>query len=164
MQKTFDFVYTTLKNRDFSVKRYYFTPEPLLFYVCRLVHSGKSPELDRMKDELRACVTERIGTEVDSAVFLAIRVLICRKLGIPNPQDLETLIGLQEDDGSFGIGWYYNFGKSKIKIGHRGLTAALSVEAIKGAVERNYLSGSITPPVRDGEQSYMAWAKSWFGI
>lgn len=44
---------------------------------------------------------------------------------------MPALLRLQEEDGSFGVGWYYAFGKTNIKIGHRGLTCTLSTEAIK---------------------------------
>ena len=103
--------------------------------MCRLVHSANAPELDRLREILRACVTERIGVEGNS-VCLAIRLLICQKLGIPNTRGLQTLLSLQEEDGGFGVGWYYNFGRSKVKLGHSGLTAALSVEALKGSVQQ----------------------------
>lgn len=171
MKKTFELVYNTLKNRDFGVKRYYFTPEPLFYYTCRLIHSNKAPELDRLREILKECVQERIGQDGDNAVCLAIRVLICQKLGIENKKDLQRLLELQEEDGGFGVGWYYNFGRSKVKIGHRGLTSALSVEAMKGAVER----GDIVEPGVDAkerdvrEQSqhgsgYLGWVKKWVGI
>ncbi|KAF2748684.1 hypothetical protein M011DRAFT_374562, partial [Sporormia fimetaria CBS 119925] len=130
VRKTFDLVYATLKKRDFGVKRYYFTPEPLLYYVCRLVNSSKAPELENLKAMLKECVSERLGVEGNS-VCLAIRIFLCVKLGIPHSKkDLERLVAMQEEDGSFGVGWYYNFGRSGVKIGHRGLTAALAVEAL----------------------------------
>ncbi|KAI1845376.1 hypothetical protein JX266_008471 [Neoarthrinium moseri] len=142
VRKTFEFVLATLRNRDFGPNRYYFTPEPLMYYCCRLAHSANTPELLEMRDVLRGAVEDRIGSkttigdEEDNAACLAIRLLICQRLGTPNPVDLKALLELQEEDGSFGIGWYYGFGKSQAKIGHRGLTAALSVKAIKGAVSQ----------------------------
>jgi hypothetical protein len=137
IRKTFDLVYNTLKSRDFGVKRYYFTPEPLFYYVCRMVHAydgDDAPELKQMRDVLRECVMERIGADDDNAIVLAIRLLVCQKLGIKNEKDLKALLKLQGGDGGFGVGWYYNFGRSGVKIGHRGFTAALSVEAIRAAM------------------------------
>lgn len=161
MKKTFELVLSTLQNRDFGVKRYYFTPEPLLYYACRLVQSAKAPELDRMREILKDCVTERIGLD-GNAVCLAIRLLICQKLGIPNSKDFQALLALQEEDGGFGVGWYYNFGRSKVRIGHRGLTAALSVEALKGASLR-YLSDEEKAHVESRGNTLISWMK-WVGI
>lgn len=102
-----------------------------------MVHAYKgadAPELDEMREVLKECVTERIGADDDNAVVLAIRLLVCQKLGVPNEKDVKALLKLQEADGGFGVGWYYNFGRSGVKIGHRGFTAALSVEAMKKAL------------------------------
>ena len=122
-----------------------------------------------MRDVLKERVQERIGCDTDNAVVLAIRLLICQKLGIPNTIDLPKLIQLQEEDGGFGVGWYYNFGRSKVRIGHRGYTATLSVEAIKGAVERGHIKDNLA--VADAPQAqshhadgFLTSVKKWVGM
>jgi hypothetical protein len=171
VRKTFDLVYNTLKSRDFGVKRYYFTPEPLFYYVCRMVHAydgDDAPELKEMRDVLRECVTERIGADDDNAIVLAIRLLVCQKLGVPNEKDLQALLKLQEDDGGFGVGWYYNFGRSGVKIGHRGFTAAFSVEAIKTAMaakDQDLNEGSKSMVSTKGKNGgIIAWIKWLIGL
>lgn len=133
VRKSFDWVYSVLRDRAYHISaRYYFHPEPFFYYVRRLVRSAKQqPELDQLGELLAARVQERIGTTPDNAACLAIRLLICQDFNIPNQEDLQALLRLQEDDGSFGVGWYYRFGRSQIKIGHRGFTATLALEAIK---------------------------------
>ncbi|KAF1954259.1 hypothetical protein CC80DRAFT_595372 [Byssothecium circinans] len=166
VRKTFNLVLSTLKKRDFGTKRYYFTLEPLMYYCLRMVSAADTPELTEMRNVLRECVTERIGSKVtiggedDNAVCLAIRLLICQKLGIPNSVDLQTLLALQRDDGSFGVGWYYNFGRSKVKIGHCGFTATLAVEAIKGAAPRDVVQGAGGAVSTWGLSGYLTWMKN----
>jgi hypothetical protein len=131
IQKTLDWVYSVLQNRSHHPSRYYFTPEPFFYYLRRLVHSSNEPELDEIKELLIIRVRERIGTQTENAVCLAIRLILCHDFNIPNDEDLPALLRLQEADGSFGVGWFFAFGRTNIKIGHRGLTCALSTEAIK---------------------------------
>lgn len=124
-----------------------------------------------MREVLRECVKERIGTKIpigdekNNAVCLAIRLILCQYLGVPNQEDLRALLALQQHDGGFGVGWYYNFGKSKVKIGHRGYTATLAMEAIHRAVERKELivqaqgaSGAVKSWSTPG---YLAWFKKY---
>ena len=92
---------------------------------------AQKPELEKMKELLITRVLERIGTEKDNAICLAIRLLICHHFNIPNHEDLPALLQTQEEDGSYGVGWYYAFGRSNVKIGHRGFTCTLAAEAIQ---------------------------------
>ena len=45
--------------------------------------------------------------------------------------DHKALLALQEDDGSFGMGWYVRYGSCGIKIAHRGFACVMAVEALK---------------------------------
>lgn len=135
LEKCLEYVYSVLQNRSHHPTRYYFTPEPFFYYLHRLLKASDAPELQKIKELLITRVEERIGTETDNAICLAIRLLVCQYLDIPNHEDMEALIQLQEEDGSFGVGWYYAFGRTNIKIGHRGYTCALATEAIRAYIK-----------------------------
>ena len=119
-------------------------PEPLFFFVLRLLRAASSTssrhilaadlpdELHPIRDRLIARVKARIGQGIENALCPAIRLLVCQGLGLQNDADLQALLALQEDDGSFGPGWYVRYGSSGIKIQHQGFACVMAVEALKG--------------------------------
>jgi hypothetical protein len=97
-----------------------------------LVSSSKSKALKRifpLRPIFRQRVQERLGSEGD-ALALAMRVVACASVGIRDEMDLRTLLALQLEDGGWEACWMYRYGSSGIKVGNRGLTTALAINAI----------------------------------
>lgn len=128
---------------EYQESRYYFLPEPLFYYTWRLlcIASGSAlgkidnqrlpKELHTLKDHLIRRVSARIGTVKDNALCPAIRLLICHSLGVKNDVDVQILLDLQEDDGSFGKAWYVRYGSVGIKISHRAFAVVIAIEALR---------------------------------
>lgn len=73
---------------------------------------------------------ERCGAEGD-ALALAMRVSAAASVGVKATRDCERLRAMQEEDGSWPVGWVYKYGSSGVRIGNKGLTTALAVAAIR---------------------------------
>lgn len=71
--------------------------------------------------------------EVDS-LALAMRILACQLLGV-RPKgyemDMARLKEMQCDDGSWPLGWACRYGRTKARIGNRGVVTAFAVKAIE---------------------------------
>ena len=110
--------------------RYYETAECFLFFSARLLHKIPDEALHaRLAKLLRERVLEREGCAGD-ALALAMRVIVGAAVGLRLERDLAALLPLQYEDGGWGPGWIYKYGSSNIKIGNRGLTTALALNAI----------------------------------
>ena len=110
--------------------RYYETAECFLFFSARLLREMRDQALHaRLAELLRERVLERAGCSGD-ALALAMRVLVGAEVGLRMERDLAALLPLQCEDGGWGPGWIYKYGSSDIKIGNRGLTTALALNAI----------------------------------
>ena len=112
--------------------RYYETAECFLFFSARLLHKLKVRDEAlhaRLAHLLRERVLERAGCTGD-ALALAMRVIVGAAVGLRLERDLATLLPLQYEDGGWGPSWIYKYGSSGIKIGNRGLTTALALNAI----------------------------------
>jgi hypothetical protein len=111
--------------------RYYETAECFLFFSARLLHKVRDdpPLHARLAQLLRERVLERAGCSGD-ALALAMRVIAGAEVGLRMERDLAALLPMQCEDGGWGPGWIYKYGSSDIKIGNRGLTTALALNAI----------------------------------
>jgi hypothetical protein len=110
--------------------RYYETAECFLFFSARLLHKVRDEALHaRLAQLLRERVLERAGCTGD-ALALAMRVIVGAAVGLRLERDLAALLPLQCEDGGWGPSWIYKYGSSGIKIGNRGLTTALALNAI----------------------------------
>jgi hypothetical protein len=110
--------------------RYYETAECFLFFSARLLHKVRDETLHaRLTQLLRERVLERTGCTGD-ALALAMRVIVGAAVGLRMERDLAALLPLQCEDGGWEPGWIYKYGSSGIKIGNRGLTTALALNAI----------------------------------
>lgn len=147
LHRTLQWVYEVLLNRAYlDGTRYYETPECFLFFLSRLLHCSDSHELHQfLKPLLRERVQERIGAEGDALAF-AMRILTCACVGVRDDVDLRMLLPLQCEDGGWDIGWIYRYGSSGIKIGNRGLTTALAINAIE-VMEKSYSLSSPSSPI-----------------
>ncbi|KAF6762993.1 Haloacid dehalogenase-like hydrolase-domain-containing protein, partial [Ephemerocybe angulata] len=131
LSKTLDWVYEVLLNRAYiDGTRYYKNAECFLYFLTRLLIANNDDELHSLfKPLLKERIQECIGSEGD-ALQLAMRILICDFVGIRDEVDLRSLLPLQQEDGSFEIGWIYKYGSSGLQIGNVGLTTAMAVKAI----------------------------------
>ena len=127
---TLDWVYSVLKTRAYTEgTHYYFGGDTFLFFLSRLL--SVSPEVSkRFIDLFRARVVERFGVDGD-AQQLAMRIIAGVVMGVRMVTDYERLVEMQEEDGSFPMGWAYHHAYTGVVFGNKGWTTALAVQAIK---------------------------------
>lgn len=131
LQPTKDWVCDVLYHKAYlHGTRYYHTPEAFLYFFTRLIAENPKSDISRVGPLLKERLVQRVNCDAD-ALALAMRVLACQLLGINNSSDLQRLLEMQVEDGSFEIGWLCRYGKTQIKIGNRALTTALAVAALK---------------------------------
>jgi hypothetical protein len=133
--------------------RYYETAECFLFFSARLLHKVHDEALHaRLAQLLRERVLEREGCSGD-ALALAMRVIVGAAVGLRLERDLAALLPLQYEDGGWGPGWIYKYGSSGIKIGNRGLTTALALNAIAALYPPQTLPQDTAAPRRSRNRS-----------
>ena len=134
LAKTLEWVLGVLEHREYlDGTRYYETAECFLFFAARFLHEVRDEALhEKLAHFLRERVLERSGCSGD-ALALAMRVLVGTAVGLRMERDLAALLPLQCEDGGWGLCWIYRYGSSDVKIGNRGLTTALALNAIAGA-------------------------------
>lgn len=97
---TEDFLYALLANDGYTQGSLY-TPSPDFFLYTLFRVARRSPGFRaRFEDLLTARLTQRIGTTTEPA-GLALRVIMCRTLHIPNDIDYDRLLAQQNPDGSW---------------------------------------------------------------
>ncbi len=136
LPETLEFVYNVLYHRAYEHgTTYYLGGDIFLFFLSRLLRLSKP--LSAVRRRLGALfadrVHERFGLRGDE-LALAMRVLAAASAGIRDVQDYQRLLSLQEDDGSWPLGWMYIYGLSGIRIGNKGLTTAMARAAIEAYV------------------------------
>ncbi|PFH47749.1 hypothetical protein AMATHDRAFT_151387 [Amanita thiersii Skay4041] len=132
LDRTFDWVHKVLLYRAYiDGTRYYATPECFLYFLSRLLLLKTLPRDKRhaLKPLLKERVRERIGAPGD-ALALAMRILVCASVGITDATDRRALLEMQCNDGGWEMGWIYKYGSKEIKLGNRGLTTALALNAL----------------------------------
>ncbi|KAL5420414.1 hypothetical protein PMIN04_006487 [Paraphaeosphaeria minitans] len=70
--------------------------------------------------------------EVDS-LAIAYRIIACQSLGLrPRgiEQDIERLVSLQCENGSWPLGWVCRYGRTKLRIGSHGVVTAYAIKAL----------------------------------
>ncbi|KAH9934359.1 HAD-like protein [Fomitopsis serialis] len=132
LARSLDWVIDVLVHRSYmDGSRYYTSPDAYLYFMSRLLASPFDPALHgRAMPIFVERVQERIDAPGDPTE-LAMRVIVCCRLGIDNAVDLQKLLAMQLRDGGWGVGWLYKYGSSGIKLGNRGLTTALAITAIE---------------------------------
>jgi len=139
--------------------RYYETAECFLFFSARLLRSTPDAPLHaRLAPLLRARILERAGCPGD-ALALAMRVLAGAAVGLRMERDLAALLPLQCEDGGWELGWVYKqLHASRGKMGNRGLTTALALNAIAA------LHPQPAPPQERGTQANLKGSNATLGI
>ena len=132
LPKTLDWVEQVLTNRAYIAGTYYYaTADQFLFFLSRLLHNS-SEVRQRLGPMLKERIVERFGVEADP-LSLASRIIAACTVGTVDHRDLETLLSLQSEDGSWKNGWFYKYGTSGILICNDGVTTALAIRAIQEA-------------------------------
>lgn len=140
LPSTLKYISDTLENRGCSDGTlHYYSAESFLFFVSRLVLENPSAqELQKLLPNLREGLRERVGRQ-DDPLAVAMRVLACQGSNVWAESDLAYLRTLQDVDGGWDIGWVCRFGRSRARIGHRGLTTAYAVKALGGGSWDEYV-------------------------
>jgi hypothetical protein len=132
LSNTLDWLLSLLEHRAYlDGTRFYETPECFLFFSARLLRIATHDAAlhARLASLLRERILERAGFPGD-ALALAMRVLAGAALDLRMERDLEALLPLQCEDGGWEVSWFYKLHGSGDKIGNRGLTTALALNAI----------------------------------
>ena len=129
LAETFNWVYTVLNHRAYvNGTLYYHGADPFLYFASRL--AAISPVVHaRLYPLLRNRIAERFGADGD-ALALAMRVVAAAHSGLCDLVDHRRLLALQEEDGSWPVGWIYKYGSSGVLIGNKRLTTAIAVQAL----------------------------------
>ncbi|KAG7442314.1 uncharacterized protein BT62DRAFT_996689 [Guyanagaster necrorhizus] len=141
MNQTLEWVYQVLLHRAYlQGSRYYETAESFLFFLYRFIGGCDNPAThSRFYPLLKERVMEWIGTEGDG-LALAMRLIVCKFTDVKNDIDLQTLRGLQREDGGWDTGLIYKYGSSGLSIRNRGLTTVMAIHAIQRS---NFASSSL---------------------
>ena len=130
LHETLDWVAKVLKNRAYIAGTYYYVGGDLfLFFLSRLLKIS-SEVRQRLEPMFKERVQERFGVEADS-LSLAARILAAVAVDIVDRRDLETLLSMQCEDGSWGNSWFFKTPETAIRIRNDGVTTALAVHAIQ---------------------------------
>ena len=132
LHETLDWVAKVLENRAYTAGTYYYVGGDLfLFFLSRLLKIS-SEVRQRLEPMFKERVQERFGVEADS-LSLAARILAAVTVDIVpvDRRDLETLLSMQREDGSWGNSWFFNSPETAIQIRNDGITTALAVHAIQ---------------------------------
>ncbi|KAI1451206.1 Haloacid dehalogenase-like hydrolase-domain-containing protein [Annulohypoxylon moriforme] len=129
--RTLKLVRSILLDRSYlQGTRYYPSPDCCLGLIGRILRSSRDAHLHvTLGPLLKSRMYERLGLG-GSALDLAMRVITCAQLGIACVDDRRALLNLQCEDGSWEIGWMYQYGSTGVKVGNRGVTIAMAVAAL----------------------------------
>ncbi|KAF8586173.1 HAD-like protein [Ramaria rubella] len=127
-----DWVYSCLLHRAYiEGTLYYATAETFFFFLSRLMKS--STEVRRRFEPIyRDRLMERFGVPGNS-LAIAMRILAAASVDMVNRSDVDKLLAMQQEDGSWVGGWFYRFGSSGMLVGNDGLSTALAIKAIEAA-------------------------------
>ena len=132
LELTLQLVRNTLLNREhLQGSRYYPSPDCCLFFFGRLLRSSSDDYLQSMVGSLlKERIQERVG-QSGNALEIAMRILVCKWLGLDCGGDCHTLLNMQCEDGGWEAGWMYRYGSTGVKISNRGVTTAMAIRALE---------------------------------
>ena len=130
LPETLDWVAEVLKNRAYTAGTYYYVGGDLfLFSLSRLLQNSLKVR-QCLGSMFKERIQERFGVEADS-LSLAARILAAITVNIVDRRDLETLLSMQREDGSWGDSWFFKAPETARRIRNDGATTALSIHAIQ---------------------------------
>lgn len=137
VQAELQYVRSMLVNRgyvDGSLE--YYSAEPFLYFVSCLIEANPgAPEVQALRVPLVAALRERVGRREDSFATAA-RVLACQVMGVWADSDVGYLKELQDVDGGWETGWVCRYGRSRKRIGNRGVVTAFAIKALEETSRR----------------------------
>ncbi|TVY82214.1 hypothetical protein LSUE1_G007322 [Lachnellula suecica] len=135
---TLSHVISVLQDRKYALGTYYYqSPDHFLFFLARLVCSENALHLRATVLPLLQERLQERASVIGDALELAMRILAAVWTGIYEcaeclwEKDLQRLRELQNDDGSWKIGWLCRYGASGVLVGNQGLTTALAIKALE---------------------------------
>ncbi|KAJ5507004.1 HAD-like protein [Penicillium freii] len=133
--KTLEWLRDVVIRRAYTVgTAYYPTPEEFLYFFTRFlgfIQKSHPAVYKEFSELLIPRLKERIRIPVDP-VGLAMRLIACEQFGIADEADLKALLAVQCEDGGWEMGVLYQYASKKLKIGNRGVSTALALQAIEG--------------------------------
>jgi FMN phosphatase YigB (HAD superfamily) len=115
----------------------YNTSDPFLFFLSCLIHDNPdAAELRSLQGPIAAALRERVGQRNDSFA-VATRVLACQTMGVWADPDIAYLKTLQDSDGGWEMGWVCRYGRTKKRIGSRGVPTAYAIKALEHDAEHS---------------------------
>lgn len=133
VQAELDYVRKVLVNRAYvHGSAHYLGSEAFLYFLSKLVaaNAALNHEVAALKGPLSDALRERVGRK-DDAFAVAARVLACQAVGVWCGSDITYLKELQDVDGGWEIGWVCRFGRTRKRIGSRGVVTAFAVKALE---------------------------------
>ncbi|ETS74731.1 hypothetical protein PFICI_13215 [Pestalotiopsis fici W106-1] len=133
-EKTEDYVVSCLDNNAcLDGARHYTVPETFLYFVARLYTETSSEMLRGRLHGIKAQLEDRLN-EPTNPLALALRLFTCQIIGVEAKlykRDLDRLLALQDEDGGWPAGHFCCLGRTRVRIGNRGLTTALAVRILR---------------------------------
>jgi hypothetical protein len=132
IQHEFQHVRRILLNRAYlDGALMYLGAEPFLHFLsCLVQENADVQEVQSLREPVAAALRERVGLRCDS-FGVASRVLACQALGVWADSDIAYLKDLQQSDGGWEIGWVCRYGRTKKRIGSRGVPTAFAMKALE---------------------------------
>lgn len=134
LAKTLNWVQQILQRRAYVYgTSFYPIPEAFFFFLSRFLlrlENHRAQVCRRMRYLLVLRLEERIGVPVDAA-SLAMRLIACHRVGIRDVGGLRGLLSMQEADGGWEMGTLYHYASKKLRLGNRGVSTALALDAIR---------------------------------
>ena len=132
VQNELEFIRGILLNRGYiDGSAFYPSPESFLYFMSCLIEANpKAAEIQTLRQNLISSLRERVGHRGDSFAVAA-RILACQSLGLWTGSDMSYLKELQDIDGGWEIGWVCRYGRSKKRIGNRGVVTAYAIKALE---------------------------------
>ncbi|KAF2249267.1 HAD-like protein [Trematosphaeria pertusa] len=137
VRDSLDFIRQTLRERGYTDGTlHYYSAESFLFFLSRLVASNPAcPEVQALRQPLAEHLRNRVGRRDDS-LAVVMRVLACQAVDVWAGSDLEYLKELQDVDGGWETGWVCRYGRSRKRIGNRGVVTSYAVKALETDMEK----------------------------
>ncbi|RAL03028.1 uncharacterized protein BO80DRAFT_492232, partial [Aspergillus ibericus CBS 121593] len=133
LQPTLTYIHNTLTHRTYLLgTRYYTSPESFLYPLSQLCQHP-NPTLQPIRETLIERLRERINVKTD-ALSLAMRILACLDMGFSRNEvarEVEVLVGMQCEDGSWPGGCFCRYGGSQVGVWNRGVSTGVVGRAVR---------------------------------
>ncbi len=135
VEATLEYVRRVLVERRYlEGTRYYHSPDSLLYFLGRVVHTFPETH-EALLEPLREAVRERLGATCH-VIDRAQRVLLSVWLGIDDGGELEALVDLQKGSGLWGADALFRYGRKKVFFGSQVLSNVFAMIAVRHGMAR----------------------------